>query len=302
MTNRPRLRQLEALKSVADHGTMTRAAHSLEISQPAVSRLLADLSDELGFALLDRKDGRLVPTQEARYILPDIARVLEMMKNITDTSQNLNARTAGHLRVACLPGFATSHLPDVVTDFLTERRDVTLTLEPDRPERILEWIIGEQYDCGITDSFGGHPAIDSNTLDIRTVCIFPTGHPFEALDSVGPEHLDGQRFIHTRRDSSFYQDLADVFRKAAVTPHSFVETRQFTAACELVMRGLGVSVVSELDARTYQDRLRYRPFTPNVPHQISIVRPIHKIPSKITLDFMETFERSLSDLIVGPDT
>ena len=82
MKTRLRLRQLEALKSVADHGTMTRAAHSLKISQPAVSRLLADLSNELGFTLLDRKDGRLVPTQEARYILPDISRVLEMMKNM----------------------------------------------------------------------------------------------------------------------------------------------------------------------------------------------------------------------------
>lgn len=297
MTNRPRLRQLEALKSVVDHGTMTRAARNLEISQPAVSRLLADLSDELGFTLLDRKDGRLVPTQEARYILPDIARVLEMMKNITDTSQNLNDRTAGHLRIACLPGFATSHLPAVITDFLSTRRDVTLTLEPDRPERILEWIIGEQYDCGITDNFGGHPAIDSTSLDIRTVCIFPIGHHFEKLDRIDPEHLQDERFIHTRRDSGFYQTLADVFRKSDTTPKSIVETRQFTAACELVMRGVGVSVVSELDARNYEGRLHYRPFTANVPHRLSLVRPIHKIPSKITLDFMETFEQSLSGLI-----
>lgn len=297
MTTRPRLRQLEALKSVADHGTMTRAAHSLDISQPAVSRLLADLSDELGFTLLDRKDGRLVPTQEARYILPDIARVLEMMKNISATSQNLNASTAGHLRVACLPGFATSHLPAVVTEFLNNRPDVTLTLEPDRPERILEWIIGEQYDCGITDSFDGHPAIDSVTLDIRTVCIFPTAHHFADYDQIEPKHLQAERLIHTRRDSSFYQTLNDVFRKSAVTPKSIVETRQFTAACELVARGVGVSVVSELDARNYQGRLDYRPFAPSVPHKISLVRPIHKMPSKITLDFMEAFKNSLGDLV-----
>ncbi len=298
MTTRPRLRQLEALKSVADHGTMTRAAHSLDISQPAVSRLLADLSDELGFTLLDRKDGRLVPTQDARYILPDIARVLEMMKNITDTSQNLNARTAGHLRVACLPGFATSHLPAIVTEFLSARPDVTLTIEPDRPERILEWIIGEQYDCGITDNFGGHPAIDSMTMDIRTVCIFPIGHHFAKLEQIGPKHLEAERLIHTRRDSSFYQTLSDVFRKSSVTPKSIVETRQFTGACELVMRGVGVSVVSELDARSYHDQLDYRPFAPSVPHQLSLVRPIHKMPSKITLDFMEAFQNSLSDLVV----
>lgn len=277
---------------------MTRAAQSLKISQPAVSRLLADLSDSLGFELLARKDGRLVPTQEARYILPDIARVLEMMNHITETSQSVNARTAGHLRVACLPGFATSHLPAVIAGFLDDRPDVTLTLEPDRPERILEWIIGEQYDCGITDGFDGHPAIDSTTLNIRTVCIFPLGHPFAALDRITPGHLDGARLIHTRRDSSFFQNLSEVFHKASVTPSPVIETRQFTAACELVARGVGVSVVSELDARNYAGRLDYRPFTPTVPHRISLVRPIHKMPSKITLDFMEVFRESLDDLTV----
>ncbi len=297
MKANPRLRQLEALKSVADHGTMTRAAHSLEISQPAVSRLLSDLSEELGFALLDRKDGRLVPTQEARYILPDIGRVLEMMKHIADTSHNLNARTAGHLRVACLPGFATSHMPAVVAAFLKARPDVTITLEPDRPERILEWIIGEQYDCGIADGFGGHPAIESTTLKIRTVCIFPLGHRFSNLKQIEPKHLDNERLIHTRRDSTFYQTLSEVFRNSLVNPKLIVETRQFTGACELVALGVGVSVVSELDARSYEGRLEYRPFAPSVPHQLSLVRPIHKMPSMITLDFMEIFRDSLSDLL-----
>jgi DNA-binding transcriptional LysR family regulator len=298
MKAKPRLRQLEALKSVAEHGTMTRAAQSLNISQPAVSRLISDLSEELGFSLLERKDARLVPTQEARYILPDIGRVIEMMNHITDTSRNLNARTAGHLRVACLPGFATSHLPAVVASFLDTRPDVTITLEPDRPERILEWIIGEQYDCGITDSFEGHPAIDSTTLDIRTVCIFPLGHRFSDLKQIKPEHLDNERLIHTRRDSHFFHTLSEMFRKFSVSPRLIVETRQFTGACELVALGVGVSVVSELDARNYNGRLDYRPFSAGVRHRLSLVRPIHKMPSMITLDFMEVFRESLNDLVV----
>jgi DNA-binding transcriptional LysR family regulator len=298
MTTRPRLRQLEALKSVVDHGSMTRAAQSLGISQPAVSRLLADLSGELGFTLLARKNGHLVPTQEASYILPDIARLLGVLKNITDTSQNVHDQTAGHLSIACLPGFATSHMPAVVTKFLKVRPDVTITLEPDRPERILEWIVGEQYDCGITDGFDGHPAIESTRLSVRTVCIFPKGHRFQDLKQVDARHLDKERFVHTRRDSSFYRSLKDVFRRASVGPTHVVETRQFTAACELVAQGVGVSVVSELDALTYKGRLEYRPFVPSVPHEICLVRPIHKRPSKITLDFMEEFKASLSEFEV----
>ena len=296
MSKKPKLRQLKVLKLVADYGSMTRAARKLDISQPAVSRVIADLSDTFGFSLFDRKDGMLVPSQETRYILPDIARVMELMDQIQDTSSNLTARRAGHLRVACLPGFATSHLPKVVADFLEHRPDVTITIEPDRPERILEWIIGKQYDCGITDAFEGHPTIERTTVDIRTVCIFPIGHRFSDLSEVTPADLDGQRLVHTRRDSFFFHTLNEVFRKHSVAPTPVVETRQFTGACELVALGTGVSIVSELDARTYQGRLDFRPFSPNIPHQLSLVRSIHQARSMIATDFMEAFKESLNSL------
>ncbi len=82
-----RLRQLEALMAVSDHGSITNAATELGISQPAVSRLLSDLGDSLGFSLFDRKKGQMIPSQEVRFLQPDIRRVLELMRQISDVSQ-----------------------------------------------------------------------------------------------------------------------------------------------------------------------------------------------------------------------
>ncbi|MGB3277903.1 MAG: LysR substrate-binding domain-containing protein [Pseudorhodobacter sp.] len=294
MESRLQLRQLEALNTVAEHGSMTRAASELGISQPAVSRLISDLSVEMGFQLFDRREGRLVPTQEARFLLPDIRRMLEMMSQLRDVSRNITTRKAGHLRVACLPGFATSHLPDIIAKFLAERPGVTVTIEPDRPERILEWIIGEQYDCGITDGFEGHPAVESETVLIRSVCVFPNDHPLATLKTISPADLADERLIHTRRDSAFFRDLNESFLAAGVEIKPVVEARQFTAACELVARRVGVSIISELDAAGYATRgLSYRPFAPAIPHKLSLVRPVHKHPSMITLEFMELFRESL---------
>lgn len=294
MQSRLQLRQLEALNSVAEHGSMTRAASELGISQPAVSRLIADLANEVGFQLFDRREGRLVPTQEARFLLPDIRRMLEMMDQLRDVSRNITTRKAGHLRIACLPGFATSHLPDIIAQFLAQRPGVTVTIEPDRPERILEWIIGEQYDCGITDGFEGHPAVESETVLIRSVCVFPDSHPLAAKSVITPLDLAHERLIHTRRDSSFFRELNDAFLAAGVEIKPVVEARQFTAACELVARGVGLSIISELDAAGYAQRgLTHRPFSPDLPHKLSLVRPIHKHPSMITLEFMELFRDSL---------
>lgn len=289
-----RLRQLEAFQAVARLGSVTQAARHLNVSQPAVSRLLSSFAKSVGFEPFERKGGQLVPTQEARYLLSEVTRVLDGLQHIEELSRDLTGRTAGHLRIACLPGFATSHLPGVLMQFLASRPAVTVTLEPDRPERILEWIIGELYDCGITDGFTGHPATESQNISLRSVCIFPKGHHFTKKSEIWPEDIVGEKLIHTRRGSAFYSDLNQAFVDYGVVLPSWIETRQFTAACMLVSQGAGVSVVSELDAVQYSDMgLEMRPFLPEIAHKISILRPIAKTLSVVTLEFIETFAESL---------
>lgn len=289
-----RLRQLEAFKAVSQLGSVTHAAKHLGISQPAVSRLLSSFSDSVGFDVFDRRDGRLIPTQEARYLLGEVGRLLDSLGHIEQLTHDLTARKAGHLRIACLPGFATSHLPAVLADFLKERPNITVTLEPDRPERILEWIIGEQYDCGITEGFNGHPAVEIETVHMRTVCILPKGHPLAEKTEIGPQDLANERMIHTRKDSAFYRDMESCFSQQGTRIPSWIETRQFTAACMLVAHGAGVSVVSAVDAHEHKDRgLIIRPFLPNIVHRLAIVRPVHTPPSMITLEFIQTFVDSL---------
>lgn len=286
--------------AVISNGSVTAAAADLGISQPAASRLLSDLTKGLNFQLFDKRDGRLVPTQETRILQPDIERVLELMGQISDISKDITNRQVGHIRMACLPGFATSHLPRVVADFLKERPGVRMTIEPDRPERILEWMIGEQYDFGITDDFVGHPAVESSDLDIRTVCVFPSGDPLESLDSITPRDLSERRFIQPHRDSAFHRRLSRVFSDAQVSWQTHIEVRQFTAACELVCHGAGVAIVSEFDARKYETLgLSYRKFAPALPHTLSLVRPILKKPSLVTLEFMEHFRESLSPYLLN---
>ena len=291
-------RQLEAFRAIAETGSITRAARRLGISQPAASRLLADFSKAIDINLFERQSGNLIPTSEAKYMLAEINRVFEGLNNLEDLRQNLKQRTTGYLRIACLPGFATSHLPGVLARFLQERPGVTVTLEPDRPERILEWIIGEQYDCGITDGFAGHPAIKSTDMLIRTVCILPKGHYLAQKSEITPHDLRNEKLIHSRRDSPFFRRLSEAFASYDEQVVSWVEVRQFTTACTIVAQGHGVSIVSALDAEQYLDQgLVTRPFQPAVPHRLSLLRPIRGSQSPVATDFLEIFAQSLAPFL-----
>lgn len=289
-----KLRQLEAFHAVAQTGSVTRAAKSLGISQPATSRLLSDFSKTVAIDLFRREGGVLIPTSEARYLLSEVGRVFDSLKHLEELNRDLTDRTAGHLRIACLPGFATTLLPELLAEFLKERPGVSLTLEPDRPERILEWMIGEQYDCGITDEFTGHPAVEHTNIPIRTACVLPKGHPLAELDCISPLDLRDERFIHARRDSPFYTRLSSTFADYGVLMNTWVEVRQFSTACIMVGQGQGVTIVSALDAEQYRDsNIEIRRFEPEIHHWLSILRPVSGSRSLLSLDFVDTFMEAL---------
>ncbi len=288
------LRQLEAFHAVVANGNMTRAAKFLHISQPAVSRLVASLEDNLGFPLFQRLSGRLRPTPEARVLFDEVEKALTHLNHISQLGADIQDRKAGHLRVACLPGFATSLLPRVLARFLDERPGLTLTLEPRAPERIQEWISAQQFDVGLSEQFEPNPAISSEAINIRTVLVAPQGHPLAGKKVVTPMDLDGLPMIHNARDHVIYRALRQAFEAAGAEFQGLVETRQFAPACIMVAEGYGVALVSEIDAREYENEgLVIRPFKPAIPFQINILYPAYMPRSIVTLEFVDAFKKSL---------
>lgn len=289
-----KLRQLEAFQAVARTGSVTRAAETLGISQPAASRLLSDFSKSVAVELFTRKDGLLIPTSEARYLLSEVGRVFDSLNHLEELNRDLTERTAGHLRIACLPGFATALLPKLLAGFLEHRPGVRLTLEPDRPERILEWIIGEQYDCGITDGFASHPAVENIDVPVRSVCVLPQNDPLAEQDVITPHDLRDRKIIHTRRDSPFFRRLHKAFSESGAELNSWIEVRQFSTACIIISQGQGASVVSALDAEQFRGQnIAIVPFAPEIHHRLSILRPVSGSRSLLALDFLDAFVESL---------
>lgn len=69
------VRQLEAFRSVAETGSITKAAKQLGVSQPEVSRLVSDFSGSIGFERFKRRRGILEPTSDSRYLLAEVRRI-----------------------------------------------------------------------------------------------------------------------------------------------------------------------------------------------------------------------------------
>lgn len=295
-----RLRQLEAFRAVMITGGVTPAANMLNVSQPAVSRLIASLEQGMGISLFERKRGRLTPTYEANFLLGEVERAIVNLEHISQLSDDIRNQKAGHLRIACLPGFATSLMPVVMSEFLADRKDVTLTIQTRSSKRVREWIAAQQFDIGVADEFEGHSAVTHESVDIRTVCALSPQHPLAAQKSITAKDLDGMPMIVQDKENRFYHLLKAAFDEADSELVPRVEVRQFATACLLAKQGTGAAVVSSIDAAEYIGHgLITRPFEPQIPFRLDILYPKYHPRSLLLQDFIKHFRKRLEPFTIS---
>src|ERR1041385_3998385 len=97
------LRRLRTFVTVAEKGTVSKAALSLRVAQPALSRQIAELEAELGLKLFDRIRRRLMLTSEGERMLPDCRNILNAVNSLGERAELLRRADAGVLRVAATP-------------------------------------------------------------------------------------------------------------------------------------------------------------------------------------------------------
>ena len=106
------LRQVRTFVTVAEVGTVCKAAERLHVAQPALSRQIANLEDELGLKLFDRVGRRLLLTSEGEHLLNDCRGLLNYARAVGEQAQVLRRGDVGVLRVSASPHLIEGIFPD----------------------------------------------------------------------------------------------------------------------------------------------------------------------------------------------
>lgn len=112
------LRQIEAFKAVMELGTISRAAETLNISQPAMSKLVAHLEADTGLRLFDRVKGRLAPTEHATRLHEEVGRIFSGVRQVESAIDALRRETQRRLMIGAMPALAGSFIQRATTSFL----------------------------------------------------------------------------------------------------------------------------------------------------------------------------------------
>src|SRR5262245_32248921 len=151
---RLKLQDLHVLITVLQAGSMGKAAQSLNITQPAVSRSIAELEHAFGVRLLDRHAQGVEPTEYGRALLDGGAAVFDELRQTVRNIEFLADPEAGSLRVGAIPFLASGFVPAVV-ERLSERHPRIVFHITAAPAEILHRELGERnFDFLVVWKFG----------------------------------------------------------------------------------------------------------------------------------------------------
>ncbi|ALI10681.1 MULTISPECIES: LysR substrate-binding domain-containing protein [Pseudomonas] len=282
-----RIRQLECFRTLMIHGTMTRAAELLNISQPAISSTIANLEHETGLKLFVRKGGRLQPTPEARLFFVEAERALEAVEKTHRIAKEIRTGKRGHLAVAAYASISINLLPRLMAEFAKERPGLELKIITRNSQSVRELMTTQQFDLAIAELPLDYPTSNMEVISYECQCMMPMGHPLAALDVITPADLHGVPFVSLFKGDPVYQQLAMAFSTYGSSWNVVAETEFFSTACELVGAGLGVGIVDPVVSKSFTRHLVLKPFLPAIRYEIALLLPTQEESSQLAREFIQ---------------
>ena len=289
-------RQIEAFRAVMLTGGITTAAELLNISQPAVSRLIADLQYALKLSLFERRGSRITPTSEALSLYQEVERSFVGLERIEQAARDLQERRAGTLRVAAMPALAIGFLPRFVARFLNERPRVDVSLWGSSSTVVLDWVAAGQCELGFGQTPVEHATVLTEKLPpVAAVAIVPSHHPLAERPRIVPQDFAGEAFISLGSTTLLRYRIDAVFADQGVSRTMRVETQLTMIACAMVASGAGVSIVDPFTAEEYAGRgVAIRPFDPTINVEMAVLYSAQRSLSTLAQDFLREFRSEVA--------
>jgi DNA-binding transcriptional LysR family regulator len=289
-------RQIECFRAVIVLRSMTRASEALSISQPAVSRLMRDMEINLGLSLFRRRKGGLQPTEEALALYAEVERSFVGVGKIERAAIRIRERQAGNLRICAMPALMHSFLPYVVDVFLRDHSGVAVTLHTFDADLAVEQLRTRQFDIGYVMTPADTTGVTVGPVRrARCVCVLPPRHRLAKRETVAIDDLRDEPFISLAEGTMTRLKVDAAFEAANVTRRLEIESHWSATICNMVERGLGLSIIEPFTAEDFAARGgTVRPFEPVIDFSFVQVRQARAVDPPLVTAFLATLEQCLA--------
>ncbi|HEY9848223.1 MAG TPA: LysR substrate-binding domain-containing protein [Leptolyngbyaceae cyanobacterium] len=238
------LHQLKVFEAAARHGSFTRAAEELFLTQPTVSMQVKQLSKAVGLPLFEQVGKRLYLTQAGQELLATCRDIFDRLAKFEMSIADLKGVKAGQLKLAVITT-AKYVVPRLLGPFCQRYPGIDVSLQVTNHEIILERFWQNLDDLYIlSQSPDNSDVVMHPFLDNPLVVLAPRNHPLAGEKNISLEKLEGEPFIMREPGSGTRQAVQKLFDKHGITVKVKLELGSNEAIKQAIAGGLGISVLS----------------------------------------------------------
>lgn len=258
------LRHLRYLSAVVEHGSFTRAAQALHVSQPALSQQIRQLEEQLGVQLLDRSGKSVRATDAGATYLSHVHRAFREIDAAGRAARDVNDLSSGRLRLGFTPSFSGYLIAPLARRFREKYPGITLDLLALSQDEIEAALADDKLDCAIAFWASSATGIASQPLHTERLSLIARhDHAVMATDVIDIACVESQEMVLLSESFATRQTIDKHFKQHGIKPKVVIETSSMTTLIELVRSGSLVTVLP--DAVAFErDDLRFRPLLPAI--------------------------------------
>jgi DNA-binding transcriptional LysR family regulator len=285
------LRHMEVFRAVMLCGGVAGAAELLHVSQPAISKMLAQARKQVGFALFERVKGRLVPTPEGQELHQEIETLWRGVARVRDVSRNLAAPRTGRLRIAVSASLATYLAPHALALLCDEYPEMNSQMEILIAPIMVDALLDRTVDLGVALQPNEHPnLVRVQSYRCGFACAMREDHPLAHKKTIRPVDLRNERLITSPSDTPYGQALNRAYGSVSGTLQMHMQVRSSASACWQARAGGGIAVVDRaaVAGNTFKG-LAVRPFQTRERLVVAILQNRYRPLSSLQKAFCAAF-------------
>ena len=284
--------QLRYFLRVADRGNFTRAAEELGLSQPALSRSIQKLEEELGQPVFERRT-RSVALTDAGALLQ--SRAQQVLTLIADTKAEISDDgQSGRIRLGAIPTIAPYFLPDLLREFADEFPESTLVVQENTTDNLLKSCTQGEIDLAILALPVPAKYLEVEELfEEELLLVLPPEHSLCEKSRIKLSDVEPFPFVLLDEAHCLSDNIVSFCRQRSFHPVAVERTSQLAMVQELVSLDHGVSMIPKMArVRDESDRRIYRSFSGTKPmRRIAVVWNPYRFQSRL----LESFRLRLNE-------
>ncbi|WP_193063707.1 LysR family transcriptional regulator [Oceanobacillus oncorhynchi] len=241
------LKQLLYFKEIANQKSITKAAEQIHISQPALSKSIKSLEEELGTPLIIRTNKTMDLTDAGKTVLEYTQKITNLVDEMKLTVSDLTNLSVGELNIGLPPFIGSLFFPEVMKNFHRSYPNIKLDITEYGGARVVKSVEEGEFELGVAvlpldeRIFNVYPIVKE-----KMKLIVQKDHPLASYSKVNVKDLRDEEFIFYHEDFALNQIIRNhFFTIAGFEPKILFKSMQWDLMSELVAADLGVTILPE---------------------------------------------------------